>query len=177
MCAPVVKAVTNVAKGAANLANDAVSYGARKVKNTVKDVSGVTAAERAAKRAQQEADRKAEQRRKELAALARAREATAAQQRAQLQQMEADQARVLSEQEATGAGLRAEQEAKLAGIRARGRAVTGSLKILAQDRKSAPTAAVNRKKPRTRSAKTTQASLRIASQGASGRGAGTNISV
>ena len=177
MCAPVVSAVTSVAKGVGNLASDAVGYGVKKVTNTVKDVSGVTAAENAAKKAQQEADRKAEERRKELAALAQAREATAAQQQAQLVKMEADQARVLADQDETATGLRAENEAKLAGIRARGRAVTGSLKILAQDRKSAPTAAVNTKKPRTKSAKTTQASLRIASQGASGRGAGTNISV
>ena len=52
MCAPVVNTVTDVVKGAANLATDAVSYGVKKVKNTVKDVSGVTAAENAAKKAQ-----------------------------------------------------------------------------------------------------------------------------
>ena len=177
MCAPIVSAVTSVAKGVGNLANDVVGYGVKKVTNTIKDVSGVTAAENAAKKAQQEADRKAEERRKELAALADARQATAAQQQAQLVQMEADQARVLADQDETATGLRAENEAKLAGIRARGKAVTGSLKILSQQRKSAPTAAVNTKKARTKSAKTTQASLRIASQGASGRGAGTNISV
>ena len=174
MCAPVV---TDVVKGVGNLASDVVGYGVKKVKNTIKDVSGVTAAENAAKKAQQEADRQAEAKRKELEALRVAREATAAQQLAQLQKMEADQARVVAERKETQAGLRAEQEEKLAGIKARGQAVTGSLKILSQQRKSAPTAAVNTKKIKTKSPKTTQASLKIASQGASGKGSGTNISV
>ena len=168
MCSP---------KKVAKTVNRGVKWAKKKVKNTYKDATGITAAENAAKRAQAEADRVAAARTKELEALSRARDATAAQQLAQLSQMEADQARVLDNQNETASGLRAEQEAKLAGIRARGRAVTGSLKILSQQRKSAPTAAVNTKKAKRQSPKTTQASLRIASQGASGRGAGTNISV
>jgi len=189
MCAPVV---TDVFKGVGNLANDVVGgvlkpladvtdsvvdYTAEKVTNTIKDVSGITAAENAAKKAQQEADRQAEAKRKELEALKVAREATAAQQLAQLQQMEADQAKVVEDRKNQETTLRAEQEEKLAGIRARGQAVTGSLKILSQQRKAGRTAQVNRKSPRTKTPKTTQASLKIASQGASGKGAGTNISV
>ena len=168
MCNP-KKVAKKVGKG--------IKYVAKKVKNTVKDVSGVTAAENAAKKAQAEADRVAAARRKELEALGRARDATAAQQLAQMAQMEADQSRFISENQDMVSGLRSEQEAKLLGIRTRGRAVTGSLKILSQERKAGRTAAVNTKKARSKSAKTTQASLRIASQGASGRGAGTNISV
>lgn len=163
MCAPVV--------------TDAVDWVGKKVKNTVKDVSGVTAAENAAKKAQQEADRQAEVKRKELEALRVAREATAAQQLSQLQKMEADQAKVIADRKETTSILRAEQEEKLAGIRARGQAVTGSLKVLSQERKTGRTAQINRKSPRIKTPKTTQASLKIASQGASGKGAGTNISV
>ena len=177
MCAPVVSAVTDVFKGVGDLANDVVGGVVEKVENTVKDVSGVTAAENAAKKAQQEADRQAEQKRKELEALRVAREATAAQQLAQLQQMEADQAKVVADRRTQESTLRAEQEEKLAGIRARGQAVTGSLKILSQQRRAGRTAQINRKSPRTKAPKTTQASLKIASQGASGKGAGTNISV
>ena len=177
MCAPVVSVASDIFKGVGNLANDVVGGVVEKVENTVKDVSGVTAAENAAKKAQQEADRQAEEKKKELEALKVAREATAAQQLAQLQQMEADQAKVVEDRRNQETTLRAEQEEKLAGIRARGQAVTGSLKILSQQRKAGRTAQVNRKSPRTKAPKTTQASLKIASQGASGKGAGPNISV
>ena len=169
--------IEDVFRGAGNLASDAISYTGEKVENTVKDVTGVTAAENAAKKAQEEADRQAEIKRQQLAELRRQREVAAAQQLAQLQQMQRDQEQIISGQKEKVAGLRAGQEEKLAGIKARGTAVASSLKILSQDRKTAPTAAISPKKTRTRSPKTTQASLQIASQGASGRGAGTNISV
>tara|TARA_Y100001963_G_scaffold27161_1_gene37006 strand:- start:1131 stop:1625 length:495 start_codon:yes stop_codon:yes gene_type:complete len=162
---------------APNPVDKAINYVKKKVVNTYKDVSGITAVERAAKEKQREFNRLAEQRRLEQKRLADARQATAAQQRAQLIQMEADQLKVIEGQKGEAAGLRAEQAEKLAGIRARGRAVTGSLKILAGERKTAPTAAVDTRQKIKRGAKTSQASLRIASQGAAGKGSGANISV
>mgnify|MGYP003140293048 CR=1 FL=1 len=45
----VVSFVGGAVKGVANVASDAVEYAGKKVKNTVKDVSGVTAAEKKAK--------------------------------------------------------------------------------------------------------------------------------
>ena len=177
MCSAVTDTIKDVTSGISNVIGDGLGYVHEKVENTVKDVTGITAAENAAKKAQEEADRQAEAKRKELEALKVAREATAAQQLAQLQQMEADQAKVIADRRNQESTLRAEQEEKLAGIRARGQAVTGSLKILSQQRKAGRTAQVNRKSPRTKPPKTTQASLKIASQGASGKGAGTNISV
>ena len=169
--------IEDVFRGAGNLASDAISYTGEKVENTVKDVTGVTAAENAAKKAQEEADRQAEIKRKQLAGLRRQRGVAAAQQLAQLQQMQRDQERIISGQKETVSGLRIEQQKKLDLIKSTGSAVASSLKILSQDRKTAPTAAISPKKTRTRSPKTTQTSLQIASQGASGRGAGTNISV
>ena len=163
-------------KGVGNLIGDTLEYTTDKVENTVKDVTGITAAENAAKKAQKEADRQAEINRKRLEAIQDARNATSAQQLAQLQKMQADQERIISGQKETVSGLRIEQQKKLDLIKSTGSAVASSLKILSQDRKTAPTAAISPKR-RTRSPKTTQASLQIASQGASGRGAGTNISV
>ena len=177
MCSGVTDVVKDVTGGISDIVGGGLGYVSDKVENTIKDVSGITAAENAAIKAQEEADREAEIKRKQLEELKQQREATAAQQLAQLQQMQRDQEQIISGQKEKVAGLRAGQEEKLAGIKARGTAVASSLKILSQDRKTAPTAAISPKKTRTRSPKTTQASLQIASQGASGRGAGTNISV
>tara|TARA_B100001250_G_scaffold25719_1_gene21306 strand:+ start:6952 stop:7452 length:501 start_codon:yes stop_codon:yes gene_type:complete len=158
----------------------AVKWVGKKVKNTVKDVSGVTAAENKAKeeykKKQAEADAIAKEKQAELDRLAREREATIAQQQATLK---AQELRMVQQQKAQTdlvAGLRDEQTARVGAARARGNAVTNSLRILARESKKAPTAQVSRKKGRTSRPRSTTAGLRLGG-GQSGTGAGTNYSV
>ena len=158
----------------------AVSWTFKKVKNTAKDVSGVTAAEEKAKkeykRKQAEADRIAKEKQAELDRLARQREATVAQQQATLK---AQELRLIEQRDAQGelvAGLQADQETRISEARARGNAVTNSLRILAQKSSKAPTAQTSKKKGRTPRPRSTTAGLRLGG-GQSGSGSGTNYSV
>ena len=158
----------------------AIGWGVKKVKNTVKDVSGITAAEEKAKKEykkkQAEADALAKEKQAELDRLAREREATIAQQQATLQAQELKLAQQQKAQTDLVTGLREEQKARVGAARARGNAVTNSLRILARESKKAPTAQVSRKKGRTARPRSTTAGLRLGG-GQSGTGAGTNYSV
>ena len=109
--------------------------------------------------------------------LQRQREATAAQQQANLQAMQIEQEKIVQGQQSQAASLRAEQEQKLAGIKARGQAVTSSLKILAADPRRAQTAQVDTRNKTRRGAKTTKTSLKIGSGSQSDTGSGANIAV
>ena len=176
----VVSFVGGAVKGVANVASDAVEYAGKKVKNTVKDVSGVTAAEKKAKEEQKkkqaEADRMAKEKQAELDRLAREREATVAQQQATLK---AQELRLVEQRDAQGelvAGLQADQATRISEARARGNAVTNSLRILSQKSSKAPTAQTSQKKGRTPRPRSTTAGLRLGG-GRSGSGSGTNYSV
>ncbi len=152
----------------------------KKVVNTVKDASGITAKEKKIKEAykqkQAEADRIAKQKQAELERLSRQREATVAQQQATLK---AQELRLIEQREAQGelvAGLQAQQATRIGEARARGTAVTNSLRILAQKSNKAPTAQTSKKKGRTPRPRSTTAGLRLGG-GQSGSGSGTNYSV
>ena len=158
----------------------AVRWVGKKVKNTVKDASGITAAEEKAKkeykRKQAEADRIAKEKQAELNRLARQREATVELQQATLK---AQELRLVEQRDAQGnlvAGLQEDQATRISEARARGNAVTNSLRIMAQKSSKAPTAQTSQKKGSTPRPRSTTAGLRLGG-GRSGSGSGTNYSV
>ena len=176
----VVGGVNDVVTPVIGVVDDVVDWTAEKVENTIKDVTGITAAENEAKEAykaaQAKADAEAKAKQEELNRLAKEREALLAQQQATLQAQELRLVQQQKAQEDLVTGLREEQAAKIGRARVSGQAVTNSLKILAQKSKKAPTAQVSRKKGRTPRPRSTTAGLRLGG-GQSGAGAGTNYSV
>ena len=176
----VTKTVNKVVTPVISVVDDVVDFTAEKVENTIKDVSGITAAEKKAKeeykKKQAEADRMAKEKQAELDRLAREREATVAQQQATLK---AQELRLVEQRDAQGnlvAGLQEDQATRISEARARGNAVTNSLSILAQKSSKAPTAQTSQKKGRTPRPRSTTAGLRLGG-GRSGSGSGTNYSV
>jgi len=176
----VVGGVNDVVTPVIGVVDDVVDWTAEKVENTVKDVTGITAAENEAKEAykaaQAKADAEAKAKQEELDRLAKEREALLAQQQATLQAQELKLVQQQKSQTDLVAGLREEQKTRVGEARARGQAVTNSLRILAQESKKGPTAQVSRKKGRTPRPRSTTAGLRLGG-GQSGAGAGTNYSV
>ena len=176
----VVGGVNDVVTPVIGVVDDVVDWTAEKVENTIKDVSGITAAENKAKeeykKKQAEADAIAKQKQEELDRLAKEREALLAEQRATLHAQELKLVQQQNAQKTLVEGLREEQATRVGQARARGQAVTNSLRILAQESKKAPTAQVSKKKGRTPRPRSTTAGLRLGG-GQSGAGAGTNYSV
>jgi len=150
------------------------------VKNVVDDITGKTAAERAAKKAQEAADRQAAARQAELDALAAEREVAAAQQKAQLAAMQEAQESKAQAQAAQRAQLEQIHAQRMAKLKAEGNAATAtarSLQVLAMKKQTkAPTATQTKAVQGTRGAKTTNVGLRMGSS-SRGTGSGANLSV
>tara|TARA_B100000579_G_scaffold82851_1_gene64587 strand:- start:404 stop:967 length:564 start_codon:yes stop_codon:yes gene_type:complete len=179
-----VKAVTSVVRGVSNLANDAVEYGAKKVKNTVKDVSGYTAKENQVKeefkRKQAEAERIAAERQAELDRLASVREAQATEQRNRMTVLMQRQKETQAAQQEEVTELQEKQATQLAQLEKEQLATTAagaSLRVLAKQKTGqAPTAKLSgRRKSRANAAYRSPTSQ--LSVGSSGRDAGVGVNL
>ena len=150
------------------------------VKNVIDDISGKTAAERRAKKAQKKADKEAKRRQQELDRLAAEREAAAAAQNQQMADMQAQQDERIRQQQAQKAELERQHALRMDKLEKEGRAATAtarSLQVLAMKKQTkAPTATQTKAVKGTRGAKTTNVGLRIGS-GSRGTGSGANLSV
>ena len=150
------------------------------VGNLIDDISGKTAAERAAKKAQKKADEEAKRKQDELDRLAAEREAAAAQQKQDLADMQAQQDERLAQQQAQKAELERQHALRMDKLEKEGTAATAtarSLQVLAMKKQTkAPTATQTKAVKGTRGAKTTNVGLRIGS-GRRGTGSGANLSV
>ena len=195
MCSNPFKVVTNVIKGVVGVANDVVGgvagvahdvvdYGATKVVNTVKDVSGYTAAENKAKedfkKAQAAAEKLAKERQDELNRLASVREAQATEQRNALTVLMQKQEQAEADQIAQVEGLQRKQADVLAQLENEQLATTAagaSLRVLAQKKTAqAPTAKLSgRRKSRSNAAYRSPTSK--LSVGSSGRDAGVGVNL
>ena len=195
MCSNPFKWVEDIFKGAGNLAgdvvggvagvaHDVVDYGATKVVNTVKDVSGYTAAENKAKedfkKAQAEADKIAKERQDELDRLAAVREAQATEQRNALTVLMQKQEQAEADQIKQVEGLRKKQADVLAQLENEQLATTAagaSLRVLAKKNTGqAPTAKLSgRRKSRSNAAYRSPTSK--LSVGSSGRDAGVGVNL
>ena len=195
MCSNPFKVVTNAIKGVANLANDVVGgvagaahdvvdYGATKAVNTVKDVSGYTAAENKAKedfkKAQAEADKIAKERQDELDRLAAVREQQATDQRNALTVLMQKQTEAEADQIAQVEGLRKKQADVLAQLENEQLATTAagaSLRVLAKKNTGqAPTAKLSGRR-RSRSNAAYRSPTSKLSVGSSGRDAGVGVNL
>ena len=199
MCSNPFKFVNDLVKGVGNLANDVVGgvlepiasvtdsvvdYTAEKIENTVKDVSGYTAAENKAKedfkKAQAEADKIAKERQDELDRLAAVREAQATEQRNALTVLMQKQEQAEADQIAQVEGLQRKQADVLAQLENEQLATTAagaSLRVLAQKKTAqAPTAKLSgRRKSRSNAAYRSPTSK--LSVGSSGRDAGVGVNL
>ena len=150
------------------------------VKNVIDDISGKTAAEKAAKEAQEKADKEAKAKQDELDRLAAEREAAAAQQKAELAAMQDAQDQKMQAQAAQKAELERQHALRMDKLKKEGNAATAtarSLQVLAMKKQTkAPTATQTKAVKGTRGAKTTNVGLRIGS-GSRGTGSGANLSV
>ena len=150
------------------------------VGNLIDDISGKTAAEKAAKEAQKKADEEAKRKQAELDALAAEREAVAAQQQKDLEAMQKAQDERLAQQQAQKAELERQHALRMDKLEKEGRAATAtarSLQVLAMKKQTkAPTATQTKAVKGTQGAKTTNVGLRIGS-GSRGTGSGANLSV
>ena len=150
------------------------------VGNLIDDISGKTAAERAAKKAQEEADRQAAARQAELDALAAEREAAAAAQQTQLNEMTRARDEQIAAQKAQRDELERQHAQRMDKLKKEGNAATAtarSLQVLAMKKQTkAPTATQTKAVKGTRGAKTTNVGLRIGSS-SQGTGSGANLSV
>ncbi len=183
----VVKGVVGVANdvvgGVAGVAHDVVDYGATKVVNTVKDVSGYTAAENKAKedfkKAQAAAEKLAKERQDELDRLAAVREAQATEQRNALTVLMQKQKDAEADQLAQVEGLQKKQAKVLAELENEQLATTAagaSLRVLAQKKTGkAPTAQQSGRR-RSRSAAYRSPTSKL-SVGSSGRDAGVGVNL
>ena len=150
------------------------------VGNLIDDISGKTAAEKAAKEAQKKADEEAKRKQAELDALAAEREAAAAQQQKDLAAMQKAQDERLAAQAAQKAELGRQHALRMDKLEKEGTAASAtarSLQVLAMKKQTkAPTATQTKAPKGTRGAKTTNVGLRIGS-GSRGTGSGANLSV
>ena len=157
----------------------AVRWVSKKVKNTYKDVSGITKMEREAKKKQAEMERIAKQKQAELDKIAAQMEQKAADQKIQMDKLAADQAAAGDAQRARVAVLQQDQQnANIAAEQLQIEAAGQSLRVLAEQGTSkAPTATKTRKR-RSGGARQTSATqdLRVGSS-ASGGGAGPNLGI
>ena len=152
----------------------AVRWVGRKVKNTYKDVSGITAAENAAKRKQREMAALAAEKQKELDKIAAQMEQRAAAQKVEMDKLAKEQAAAGDAQRARVAQLQAQQDQQnqaLAAEQLQIEAAGQSLRVLAQQKGTkAPTAT------RSKGRGLAQAKQRSVTQnlrvGSSGRGGG-----
>ena len=183
MCTNPFKIVTDVFKGVGNLANDVVGYGVEKIENTVKDVSGYTAAENKAKedfkKAQAAAEKLAKERQDELDRLAAVREAQATEQRNALTVLMQKQKDAEADQIAQVEGLQEKQAQILAQLEKDRLATTAtgaSLRVLAKQKTGqAPTAQLSGRR-RSRSAAYRSPTSKL-SVGSSGRDAGVGVNL
>ena len=150
------------------------------VGNLIDDISGKTAAEKRAKKAQRKADKKAKRRQEELDRLAAEREAAAVAQQQQMEDMQRQQDERVAQQRAQKAELERQHAARMEQLKKEGTAATAtarSLQVLAMKKQTkAPTATQTKAVKGTRGAKTTNVGLRIGS-GSRGTGSGANLSV
>tara|TARA_B100000073_G_C23618553_1_gene527527 strand:- start:130 stop:597 length:468 start_codon:yes stop_codon:yes gene_type:complete len=150
------------------------------VKNVIDDISGKTAAEKAAKKAQKKADEEAKRKQDELDRLAAEREAAAVAQQQQLEDMQRQQDERVAQQQAQKAELERQHTLRMDKLEKEGTAATAtarSLQVLAMKKQTkAPTATQTKAVKGTRGAKTTNVGLRIGS-GSRGTGSGANLSV
>lgn len=160
-----------------------VKWTVKKVKNTVKDVSGYTAAENKAKeefkRKQAEVERIAKERQDELDRLAAVREQQATDQRNALTVLMQKQKDAETAQQAQVEGLQAKQADILAQLEEEQLATTAagaSLRVLAQKKKTkAPTAQQSgRRKSRSTAYRSPTSRLSV---GSSGRDAGVGVNL
>jgi len=150
------------------------------VGNLIDDISGKTAAEKAAKDAQKKADEEAKRKQAELDALAAEREAAAAQQQKDLAAMQRAQDERLAAQAAQKAELERQHALRMDKLEKEGTAASAtarSLQVLAMKKPTkAPTATQTKAAKGTRGAKTTNVGLRMGSS-SRGTGTGANLSV
>ena len=157
----------------------AVNWVARKVKNTYKDVSGITKMEREAKKKQAEMERMAAEKQKELDKIAAQMEQRAAQQKAEMEKLTKQQADADAAQRARVAQLQTQQDqqnAALAAEQLQIEAAGQSLRVLSQQGMSkAPTATKSKRRgtPQAKQRSVTQ-DLRVGSSGRGG-GVGPNL--
>ncbi len=157
----------------------AVRWVSKKVKNTYKDVSGITKMEREAKKKQAEMERLAAEKQKELDRIAAQMEQKAAAQKAEMARLTQQQTDADAAQRARVADLQAQQEQQNAALEAEQlqiEAAGQSLRVLAQQGTTkAPTATKSRRR-RPGGARQTSATqdLRVGSSGRGG-GVGPNL--
>ena len=119
----------------------------------------------------------AENRQEELDRLSEQRMIVAQQQQAQSVALQAQYAEQEALQTTKVAGMKAEQAAKVKGIQTAGDTVSNSLRVINGQRQPvAPTAAVTKKKTKSRSPRQTSSSLTIGST-ANSAGSGSNLSI
>lgn len=119
----------------------------------------------------------AEKRQEELDRLSEQRMTVAQQQQAQSVALQAQYAEEEAFQTTKVAGMKAEQAAKVKGIQTAADTVSNSLRAMAgQSPPTAPTAAVTKKKTKSRSPRQTGSSLTIGST-ANSAGSGSNLSI
>ena len=178
-----VKAVGKVVTGVGRTVERAVDYTGRKIKNTVKDVSGYTAKEnrvkREFKRKQAEAERIARERQAELDRLASVREAQAAEQRKRMTALMQRQKETEAAQQEQVTGLQEKQALQLAQLEKEQLATTAagaSLRVLAKQKTTkAPTAQQSgRRKSRSTAYRSPTSRLSV---GSSGRDAGVGVNL
>lgn len=160
---------------------NAVRWVAKKVKNTYKDVSGITKMEGEVKKKQAEMERLAKQKQAELDKIAAQMEQKAADQKIQMDKLAADQAAAGEEQRARVAVLQQQQEQQNAAIAAEQLQVEAagqSLRVLAEQGTTKAPTATKSKRRRAGGARQTSATqdLRVGSSASSG-GVGPNIGV
>ena len=150
------------------------------IRRGIDDLTGKTAAEKAAKDAQEKADKEAKAKQDELDRLAAEREAAAAQQKAELAAMQTAQDQKMQAQAAQKAELERQHTLRMDKLEKEGTAATAtarSLQVLAMKKQTkAPTATQTKAVKGTRGAKTTNVGLRMGS-GSRGAGSGANLSV
>ena len=157
----------------------AVRWVSKKVKNTYKDVSGITKMEREAKKKQAEMERLAAEKQKELDRIAAQMEQKAADQKKQMDRLAQEQADADVAQRARVAQLQTQQDqqnAALAAEQLQIEAAGQSLRVLAQEGTTkAPTATKSKKRgfAGARQRSVTQ-DLRVGSSGRGG-GVGPNL--
>ena len=165
------------------LIGDAASWTVNKIENTVKDVSGYTAAENKAKddfrRQQAEVERIAAERNAELERLAAVREAQAAEQRERMNALMQRQTEAETAQRNRVTELQGQQAAQLAQLEKEQLATTAagaSLRVLSQRKtKQAPTAKLSGgRKSRSTTYRSPTSKLSV---GSSGRDAGVGVNL
>tara|TARA_R100000655_G_C2948832_1_gene186956 strand:- start:90 stop:695 length:606 start_codon:yes stop_codon:yes gene_type:complete len=173
--------VGGVVEPLADVTDSVIDYTAEKIENTIKDVTGYTAAEDKAqeefKRAKAEADRIAKERQDELNRLAAVREQQAADQQARMTELLEKQTAAETAQQAKVDQLQAQQATQLAQLEKEQLATTAagaSLRVLAKQKTGqAPTAQLSgRRKSKSTAYRSPTSKLSV---GSSGRDAGVGV--